>query len=142
MAKRRKTTKKTTRRRRVSGIGAIGNTITNIALLGVGAAVSEIAVNKFLSSQNDTLKGAVQLAAGAVIPMVIKKPMATTAGYGMIAAGALKLIKSTGVISGIDDAFEVQLAGYEPLQTVGAYEPLQTVGEYGDFDSMSNENLM
>lgn len=134
MAKRRKTTKKTSRRRRVSGIGAIGNTITNIALLGVGAAVSELAVNKLMSGQNDTIKGATQIAAGAVIPMIIKKPMATTAGYGMIAAGALKLIKSTGVISGIEDGFDVQLAGYEPLQTVGEYEALDTIS--GDNDLM------
>lgn len=90
MARRKKTTKKTHhRRRRVSGIGSIGNTITNIALLGVGAAVSELAVNKFLTEQNDTIKGAVQIAAGAVIPMVVKKPMAQTAGYGMIAAGEI-----------------------------------------------------
>lgn len=134
MAKRRKTTKKTHRRRRVSGIGAIGNTITNIALLGIGAAVSEVAVNKFMSAQNDTIKGAVQIGAGAVIPMVIKKPMATTAGYGMIAAGALKLIKSTGVISGIEDGFDVQLAGDEFLPTVAGDEFLPTVA--GD------ENLM
>lgn len=133
MAKRRKTTKKT-HRRRVSGIGAIGNTITNIALLGIGAAVSEVAVNKFMSAQNDTIKGAVQIGAGAVIPMVIKKPMATTAGYGMIAAGALKLIKSTGVISGIEDGFDVQLAGDEFLPTVAGDEFLPTVA--GD------ENLM
>lgn len=134
MAKRRKTTKKTHRRRRVSGIGEIGNTITNIALLGIGAAVSEVAVNKFMSAQNDTIKGAVQIGAGAVIPMVIKKPMATTAGYGMIAAGALKLIKSTGVISGIEDGFDVQLAGDEFLPTVAGDEFLPTVA--GD------ENLM
>lgn len=135
MAKRRKTTKKTHhRRRRVSGIGAIGNTITNIALLGIGAAVSEVAVNKFMSAQNDTIKGAVQIGAGAVIPMVIKKPMAQTAGYGMIAAGALKLIKSTGAISGIEDGFDVQLAGDEFLPTVAGDEFLPTVA--GD------ENLM
>lgn len=130
MAKRRKVTKKRSGRRRVSGIGAIGNTITNIALLGIGAAVSELAVNKFMGGQNDTIKGAVQIGAGAVIPIVIKKPMATTAGYGMIAAGALKLIKSTGVISGIDDGFDVQLSGtgYEQLQSVGEYQPLDSVG--------------
>lgn len=134
MAKRRKTTKKTSRRRRVSGIGAIGSTLANLALVGVGAAVSEIAVNKFMKEQEDTTKAAVQIGAGVAIPMLLKKPMAQMAGYGMIAAGALKFAKANKIIAGIDDGFDVQLAGYEPLQTVGEYEALDTIS--GDSNLM------
>jgi len=132
MAKRRKTTKKTSRRRRVSGIGSIGNTLANLALVGVGAAVSEIAVNKFMKEQEDTTKAAVQIGAGIAIPMLIKKHMAQMAGYGMIAAGALKFAKANKIIAGIEDGFDVQLAGYEPLQTVGEYDALDTIS--GDND--------
>ena len=70
MARRKKTTKRTTRRRRMSGTGS-ANLMQPVLMIG-GALLGKFLTNKFLSSQNDTIKGAAQIGVGILAAKIVK----------------------------------------------------------------------
>ena len=120
MAKRRKTRSKMNgvrqRRSRVSGIGAID--FMNIIAVSGGAVAGGL-VNKFVPSTiNTKIVSGGKIALGIALPMLVKSPLMSGIGAGMIAIGSYELVKSTGVISGLgqdDDTISISLEGVDVL---------------------------
>lgn len=121
MAKRRKTKKSKMsgvrrRRSRVSGIGAID--IMNIIAVAGGAVAGGL-VNKFVPATiNPKIASGGKIALGIALPMLVKSPLMSGIGAGMIAIGSYELVKSTGVISGLgqdDDTISISLEGVNVL---------------------------
>jgi len=101
MARRKKASRKTSRRRRMSGIGAVGSMASSV-LYAVAGGVMAGAVTKYLpSTLNDKVKSAIPVAVGLFLPKFIKGNAGTGIGAGMVAVGGLKLIQSFGVLNGI-----------------------------------------
>ena len=119
MARRKRATKKSSyRRRRMSGVGAMGSQITG-ALYTIAGAVAAGAVTKFLpATMNDKLKAAVPVVVGIMLPKYLKGNVGAGIGAGMVATGGLKLVQSFGILNGI-----------------GAYGGY---GEYGGYASNPN----
>jgi hypothetical protein len=119
MARRKRATKKRAigRRRRMSGVGAMGSQITG-ALYTIAGAVAAGAVTKFLpSTMNEKLKAAVPVVVGFMLPKYLKGNIGQGIGAGMVAAGGLKLVQSFGILNGIGGGY----AGYQVPQVSGSY---------------------
>jgi len=96
MARRKKTSRKKTtyRRRKMSGIGAVGEMASNV-LYAVAGGVMAGAVIKYLpSTLNDKVKSAVPVAVGLFLPKFVKGNAGAGIGAGMVAVGGLKLFSS------------------------------------------------
>jgi hypothetical protein len=96
MARRKKTSRKRTtyRRRKMSGIGAVGEMASNV-LYAVAGGVMAGAVVKYLpSTLNDKIKAAVPVAVGLFLPRFVKGNAGAGIGAGMVAVGGLKLFSS------------------------------------------------
>ena len=121
MARRKRATKKRAigRRRRMSGVGAMGSQITG-ALYTIAGAVAAGAVTKFLpATMNEKLKSAVPVVVGIMLPKYLKGNIGAGVGAGMVAAGGLKLVQSFGILNGIG-AYG-GYAGYQVPQVAGNY---------------------
>ena len=118
MARRKRATKKSSyRRRRMSGVGAMGSQITG-ALYTIAGAVAAGAVTKFLpATMNDKLKAAVPVVVGIMLPKYLKGNIGQGIGAGMVATGGLKLVQSFGILNGIGGGY----AGYQVPQVAGHY---------------------
>jgi hypothetical protein len=118
MARRKRATKRrTTRRRRMSGVGAMGSQITG-ALYTIAGAVAAGAVTKFLPiTMNEKLKAAVPVVVGIMLPKYLKGNIGQGVGAGMVAAGGLKLVQSFGILNGIGGGY----SGYQVPQVSGNY---------------------
>ena len=121
MARRKRATKKSSyRRRRMSGVGAMGSQITG-ALYTIAGAVAAGAVTKFLpSTMNEKLKAAVPVVVGIMLPKYLKGNIGAGVGAGMVAAGGLKLVQSFGILNGIG-AYGNSYSGYQVPQVAGHY---------------------
>ena len=104
MAKRRK---KTTGRRKIRRSGRLsgnsGAVINTLAIVG-GAVLAGMANKIIPATVNDKITAGAKIAAGLALPMISKNPktkaILTAAGSGMVAIGAVDLLKSFGVLSG------------------------------------------
>jgi hypothetical protein len=113
MARRKKHTKRrTSRRRRVSGINPT-NLLTTVAGVAVGAAAAGFIVNKFLGTQSDTIKGIVPIAAGIALPMALKGDLGQAAGSGMIAVGVSKFLAKAGLGATDDYTIPVNVGAFD-----------------------------
>ena len=105
------------RRHRKGGLGAID--FTNI--LGVAAgAVAAGMLNKVIpESVNTKIVAGGKMALGIALPMFVKsgklKGIMAGVGSGMIAVGAVDLLKSFGVLSGADDTMSLSLNGDQDM---------------------------
>lgn len=112
MARKRKTTRKTTyKRRRRSSVGAINptNMLMNIAGLAAGVA-GAAALNKMvLGNQNETIQKAAPLAIGLALPLFVKSELGKSLGNGMIAYGVGKVFAGMG-LAGLGEEFSVPLS--------------------------------
>ena len=100
MSRRRKTTKrKSTRRRKMSGMGKLnaGSMLSTIGGVLVGTAAAGFIAKRFLSAQNETIQAVVPIALGIATPMFLKSELGKYAGAGMIAVGGLKLFQKFGI---------------------------------------------
>ena len=89
MARRRKSTKRRSTRRRM---GAIGKAGIGQALGIVAGAVIGKKVAQFIPIGDDRIKNAAVLAIGVAFPMLLKGDMGKAIGNGMIAAGGAGLV--------------------------------------------------
>lgn len=120
MARRKKASRKTTRRRKMSGIGAVGSMASSV-LYAVAGGVMAGAVTKYLpASLNDKVKSAVPVAVGLFLPKFLKGNAGAGIGAGMVAVGGLKLIQSFGVLNGIAG---IDQPGYQVPAISGNYAP-------------------
>jgi hypothetical protein len=141
---RRRKTKAAPKRRSYSRrgrMGAIpGGLETPLAMIG-GAVIGRFIVNKFLTGQNETIKGAAQIGLGYVAN-TYGKGMITNAGAGMIVGGGLSIVKSVipSIIGAEDDVLVISgqdtigedMSEINGVDQIGADEMAEVngVGEY------------
>lgn len=110
MARKKKASRKTSRRRRMSGIGAVGSMASSV-LYAVAGGVMAGAVVKYLpSTLNDKVKAAVPVAVGLFLPRFVKGNAGAGIGGGMVAVGGLKLFSSLVPNLGIG---QIDMPGYQ-----------------------------
>jgi hypothetical protein len=118
-----KKSRKTSRRRRMSGIGG---SVASVAYIAGGAILAQVIVQKFVApmttSQTETtqglIAGAVPIALGMLTPRFIKSDVGAKLGAGMVAAGGLNLVKTTGLISGIGANYYSN----RPVRNIAGYQ--------------------
>jgi len=89
MARRRKSTKRRTSRRRM---GAVGKANIQAALGIIAGAVIGKKVAGFIPVGDDRIKNAAVLGIGLAFPMILKGDLGKAIGNGMIAAGGAGLV--------------------------------------------------
>lgn len=103
-----------TRRRRVSGTGAMGGMLTKAGGLILGAVAARelnTVIVKFAPSFSPLMSGIVQMGVGFILPKVVKGPFFQDIGDGMIANGGMVTVVSTGLISGMNDRMAYKING-------------------------------
>jgi hypothetical protein len=131
--KKRKSKKTVTkRRRRMGATGGKGYGIMDAVGLVGGAAVARLLTTtdkvEFLAKLDPKIKNAGVVAFGYFFPKLVKQPIGKSIGAGMIAAGGLGLLQSTGVIGAMDEFLS------EPV-SVMAGDDLSVIAGY------SNDNI-
>lgn len=101
MAKRKKGSKKSGSRRRVSGVG--GDVLKIIGGAVGGALLGRMIATKVTALSPKIMYG-IQAAAGVFGAMKIKNPLIKGAGIGLAVNGAIGEAQQFGIISGIGDA--------------------------------------
>jgi hypothetical protein len=132
MAKRKKRSAPSRRKRSSRKMGAIGKSFLMDALgLVAGAAAARVLTSsgKILPNIDSKIKSAGVIAIGAYFPKLLKGSLGQSIGSGMVAAGGLGLLQSTGVLGAIDDAMEIPVS-------VMAGDDLSVIAGYGE-DNLS-----
>ena len=113
MARRKKRSAPSRRRKSSRRMGAIGKSfIMDAAGLVAGAAAARVLTSsgKILPNIDAKLKSAGVIALGAFFPKLLKGSFGKSIGDGMVAAGGLGLLQSTGVLGAIDNAMEIPVS--------------------------------
>ena len=138
MARRKKSYKKRSVRRRSSKMGAISGDLMNVVGLIAGAAAGRIVATKLLPKLDSKIKNAGVVALGAfVFPKLIKGGFGSSIGAGMVAAGGLGIMQDFNVIGAIEDTLSI------PLTVSGVPEDISLIAGYdsvmaGDDDVLGN----
>jgi hypothetical protein len=126
--KKRKSKKTVTkRRRRMGATGGKGYGIMDAVGLVGGAAVARLLTTTdkvaFLANLDPKIKNAGVVAIGYFFPQLVKQPIGKSIGAGMIAAGGLGLLQSTGVIGQMDDflTMPVEVMAGDDLSVIAGY---------------------
>jgi hypothetical protein len=150
MAKRRKT-KTTTRRRRVSGVGKLntGNLVNQIGGVLIGVAAAGYLNKLALQGRSNMIQGAVPIIAGIALPMFLKSDLGKFAGAGMVAYGGGKFLANAGLAGiGADDSFgiPVSISGEDQLSIMAGDEFAMAGDEFAmagdDFSSLAGINML
>ena len=113
MARRKKRSAPSRRRKSSRRMGAIGKSFFMDALgLVAGAAAARVLTSsgKILPNIDSKIKSAGVIAIGAYFPKLLKGSLGQSIGSGMVAAGGLGLLQSTGVLGAIDNAMEIPVS--------------------------------
>jgi len=113
MARRKKRSAPSRRRRSGRKMGAIGKSFfMDAAGLVVGAAAARVLTSsgKILPNLDPKLKSAGVIAIGAFFPKLLKGSFGKSIGDGMVAAGGLGLLQATNVLGAIDQAMEIPVS--------------------------------
>lgn len=126
MARRKKSRAKRATRRR-SSMSGIGGNIASAAYIAGGAVLAQVLMQKFISpmftsaTTSATTKGIIDGAApivlGILTPKLIKGDVGAKLGAGMIAVGGLNLVKSTGLIAGMNGYYS-----NKPVRNIAGYQ--------------------
>jgi hypothetical protein len=141
MAKKRKT-KKYSRRRKMSGVGATGN-VTNIISMVAGAVIGKVIATKFADKVNSKILAGGQIAAGVLLPRFVKNKFVSGIGQGMIINGAVSGLQSFGVISaingvvGADEIAYEYMSGTDELSTIAGDDMYIDEGTMSGTDELS-----
>jgi len=117
----------TKRRRRMGATGGKGYGIMEAMGLVGGAAVARLLTTtskiKFLATLDPNIKNASVIAVGYFFPSLVKAPIGKAFGAGMIAAGGLGLLQSTGAIGEMDDMLElpINVMAGDDLSVIAGY---------------------
>lgn len=137
MARRKKTAKKrTTRRRsRVGGIGnvkGIGTMLTNAAL-ATGGYVAATMLGKFVPGSNNLVKGGAKIAAGVATGTFIKGNAGQALALGMAIAGVVDVTKqfAPNLISGIGEEPVLLISGVDDISSLGEIDQIGELDELG-----------
>ena len=143
MARRKKSYKKRSVRRRSSKMGAISGDLMNVVGLIAGAAAGRIVATKLLPKLDSKIKNAGVVALGAfVFPKLIKGGFGSSIGAGMVAAGGLGIMQDFNVIGQIEDTLSIPLtvSGVpEDISLIAGYDSVMAgdddvLGEYSEDD--------
>jgi len=131
MARRKSHAKKRhhTKRRRHSAMHGIGGSVASVAYIAGGAVLATIINQKLVSPMLDKsatmsantkniITGALPIALGIFTPKFVKGATGANLGSGMIAVGAMNLVKTTGLISGIGANYY----GNKPVANIAGYQ--------------------
>ena len=129
MSYKKRKSKKTSvkRRRRIGATGGKGYGIMDAVGLVGGAAVARLLTTTdkvaFLANLDPKIKNAGVVAIGYFFPKLVKAPIGKSIGAGMIAAGGLGLLQSTGVIGQMDDflSLPVSVMAGDDLSVIAGY---------------------
>jgi len=113
MARRKKRSAPSRRRKSSRKMGAIGKSfIMDAAGLVAGAAIARVLTSsgKILPNIDPKLKSAAVVAIGAFFPKLVKGAIGQSIGSGMVAAGGLGLLQSTGVLGAMDNAMQIPVS--------------------------------
>jgi hypothetical protein len=142
MARKRKTTKKITRRRRsrVSGIGSvkgIGTMLTNAAL-ATGGYVAATMLGKFVPGSNNLIKGGAKIAAGVATSKFIKGNAGQALAMGMAIAGVVDVAKqfAPNLISGIGEEPTLLISGMDDIDSLGELDSLGEMDSLGEISTL------
>lgn len=126
MAKKKK---KTTSRRRVSGINP-ANIMQDVAGVLIGAAGAALLTSKVMKKSTPMVKGAVAIGAGVAVKTFMKSSMGNAVGNGMIAVGGLQVLKKVapGIISGVGEADTISV----PVAINGPDDLAVIAGDFDD----------
>lgn len=140
MAKRKKSTKRTTRRRTGRrGIGALNiqSSLMDTAGILAGAAMAGYANKLLLSRQSATIQKVAPIALGLLVPTVIKSNLGKNIGHGMIAYGGIKILQGFGLAGDMMDDSETVTIGADDLSVIAGDEFAMA----GDDYAMAGDNL-
>jgi len=118
-----------TSRRRHSAMHGIGGSVMSAAYIAGGAVLATIINQKLVSPMLDKsasmsattknlITGALPIALGIFTPKFIKGDTGAKLGSGMIAVGAINLVKTTGLISGMGANYY----GNKPVANIAGYQ--------------------
>ena len=110
---RRKKRSAPSRRRKSRKMGAIGKSfIMDAAGLVAGAYAARILTSsgKILPNLDPKIKSAAVIAVGAFFPKLVKGSLGKSIGDGMVAAGGLGLLQSSGIVGAMDAAMEIPVS--------------------------------
>lgn len=133
MAKRRTNKKRTgTRRRRVSGVGALnpGNLLVTIGAT-LGGVVAAGYLNKLaLQGRGNMVQSLVPVGIGLFLPKFVKGPAGQFAGAGFIAYGGTKFLQNMG-LAGLGDPMEipVSISGDGDVSVIAGPDEFAMAGE-------------
>ena len=142
MAKRKHKKSYSRRRRSSRGVmGAIGkfDIMAPVTMIG-GAVLGRYLVNKFLSKQNGTIKGAAQIGVGIVAQTFGKNVLLHNAGKGMVAAGGLTLIQSVApnlAIGAEGDSEILVISGTDEISTVNGVDQIGADSTMDDINTVN-----
>lgn len=137
MAKKRKA-KKSTRRYSRRGIGAAGSgMVMEIAGVTAGALLAK-QVGKLLPNLNPTLKSAVTVAAGVMLPKFVKNPVVNAVGQGMIAVGGADLVAGFIPALGAEDDV-VLISGAEDIAEMNGLDEIGAAGEISELNGIDDQ---
>lgn len=110
---RRKKRSAPSRRRKSSKMGAMGKSFLMDALgLVAGGYAARILTSsaKIFPNLDPKIKSAGVIAVGLYFPKLVKGSLGKSIGDGMIAAGGLGLLQSTGIVGQLDNAMEIPVS--------------------------------
>jgi len=118
----RKTSKK---RRRMGATGKASNMILEAAGLIGGAVAARFVTTTdkipMFSTLQPNVKNAGVLALGYFFPQLVKGQIGKSIGLGMITAGGLGLVQSTGIIAGLEDTMDITVMAGDDLSVIAGY---------------------
>jgi len=119
---------KSSRRRRHSGMGATGSDLMSIAGLLAGAVAGKVIASKLLPNVNPKYTAIGQVAAGFVLPKVVKSNFVKAMGAGMIVNGGMSALSTFGVLAGIgaDDTSVEFIGGSSDISTIAGDEDMMS----------------
>ncbi len=141
MAK-RKTHKPKTRRRRVSGVGAINatNLIQTIGATLAGVAAAGYLNKLALSGRSNLIQAAVPIGIGVFLPKFLKGQAGQFAGAGFVAYGGSKFLQNMG-LAGLGESMDipVMISGDGDVSVIAGPDDDQfaMAGDYNDQFAMA-----
>jgi hypothetical protein len=135
---RRKHHKKSTHRRRRSGMGAVGTgNMTTLLSMVAGAVVGRVITTKLSDKINPKILAVGQVAVGLFLPKMVKNKFVAGMGAGMAVNGGVFALQSFGVISAISgigaDYSLDYVAGTDNLSVIAGDDDYMGVTDQGIF---------
>lgn len=145
MAKRKKSRKSGSRRRRISGVGGSGlQLVLGTALGAVGTQVLTTQMAQNMPGVKPNIIALAQLGIGGVTAAKVKNPFIVGIGLGMAGVGALNTARSFGVISGVGNIGASNLVTFQASPSLNGMENViaATGDDYDELSVIAGTSIM